>query len=151
MLREVKFVYMLDEFEALEATHQQHINTLIRERSLRTTFIVGSRLYGVRTYGINGSGEENRPGSEFDIVILDEIMREDKEEYHLFARQLTEKRLSHSQMIVDNISSCFEEHSDGELLKLITDKSRTSLPPYFLRLRANLSVPFKCKMTPLLR
>jgi len=138
MLENVRFVYMLDEFEALEASHQQYINTLMRERSLRTTFIIGSRLHGVRTYEINGSGEENRPGSEFDIVVLDEIMREDKREYATFARQLAEKRLSYSQLFVQDAASCFEKQSEDELLRYIISKERETLPPYFVRLRANL-------------
>ena len=44
------FVYLIDEFENLLDYQQRYFNTLIREKESPTTFKIGSRLYGVKTY-----------------------------------------------------------------------------------------------------
>lgn len=88
----VLVVYLLDEFENLTESQQKYINTLIRERKEQCTFKVGSRLYGVKTYHTFSSEEENKEGSEYEVLPLDAKLREQKE-YSNFARLLCKKRL----------------------------------------------------------
>lgn len=88
----VLVVYLLDEFENLTESQQKYINTLIRERDEPCTFKVGSRLYGVKTYRTFSSEEENKEGSEYEVLPLDALLRKQKE-YPNFARSLCKKRL----------------------------------------------------------
>ncbi|KAA6320463.1 hypothetical protein EZS27_029768 [termite gut metagenome] len=69
------FLYLIDELENISENQQRLIQTLIREKNTACTFRLGARLYGVRTYKTLGSGEENRKGSEFDEVVLDDFLR----------------------------------------------------------------------------
>lgn len=88
----VLVVYLLDEFENLTESQQKYINTLIREREEPCTFKVGARLYGVKTYRTFSAEEENKEGSEYEVLPLDTQLREQKN-YPKFARLLCKKRL----------------------------------------------------------
>lgn len=74
-LRDVVFVYFIDEFETLSIPQQKLINSLVRDRELPSTIRVGSRLYGMKTLETDGDQEENLPDSEFERVVLDEVFR----------------------------------------------------------------------------
>ncbi|PII37953.1 hypothetical protein T190_28395 [Sinorhizobium meliloti CCBAU 01290] len=50
-MRDVLFVYAIDEFENLTTSQQVHVNTIYREREPPSTFRIGARTYGIRTYG----------------------------------------------------------------------------------------------------
>ena len=92
-LREVTFIYEIDELENLSAAQQRLINSFVRDRELPTTFRIGARLYGVKTYRTDADQEENIAESEFERVYLDEELRRSRTTYARFARQVLEKRL----------------------------------------------------------
>jgi hypothetical protein len=94
-LKDVLFVYSIDEFENLTAEQQIHVNTLYREREPPSTFRIGSRTYGIHTFLTNSAGEENIQDSEYSVVRLDSTFRELKEQYSTFCRHLILKRLEH--------------------------------------------------------
>lgn len=87
------FAYLFDEYENLTEEQQRYINTLLREKQLPTTFLVGSRLYGLRTHGTLSAGEENRQGSEYDLVVLESAYRLPAHKYHDFCLNIVKKRL----------------------------------------------------------
>lgn len=93
-LKNLVFVYQLDEFESLSAYQQRFINSLIRDRQRPTTFKVGSRLYGVKTRSTDSDGEEIVAGSEFESLRLDERFRKSRSNYQKLARRLIAKRLT---------------------------------------------------------
>lgn len=104
LLRRVQFDYLIDELENLSEAQQEYVNTLIREKTPPCTFMVGARLYGYRTRRTLSAGEENKAGSEYEQVLLDEHLREDPR-YDDFARRLVIKRLAqagYSQIAADN-------------------------------------------------
>lgn len=88
----VQIAYLIDELENLTEAQQRYVNTLIREKELPCTFKVGARLYGFRTQRTLSAGEENRSGSEYEQVLLDEQLRVHPR-YGAFARQLVARRL----------------------------------------------------------
>lgn len=90
-LTEVRFAYLLDEFENLTLEQQKYINTLIREKELPSTFLIGSRLWGIRTHETYSAGEENKQGSEFDKVVLEDEYRNHK--YKDFCTEIVTRRL----------------------------------------------------------
>jgi hypothetical protein len=92
-LQKVVFSYQLDEFENISEQQQKYINSLVRERQAPSTFRIGSRLYGVKTYQTYADGEENREGSEFDRVVLDHRLRQDQPQWEEFAFRLVHRRL----------------------------------------------------------
>ncbi|CAN7721478.1 hypothetical protein LJR009_002313 [Bosea sp. LjRoot9] len=92
-LRDVLFVYSIDEFENLTKDQQIHVNTLYREREPPSTFRIGSRSYGVHTFETNSAGEENIQDSEYSVIRLDATFRELTEQYASFCRTLIYKRL----------------------------------------------------------
>ena len=93
-LRDVSFVYLIDELENFSEYQQRVINSLVRDRELPTTFRIGARLYGIKTLETFADQEENLPDSEFERVVLDKEMRRASQRYGAFARRLLRKRLS---------------------------------------------------------
>ena len=93
-LKNVLFVYAIDEFENLTTAQQIHVNTIYREREPPSTFRIGARTYGIRTYGTNSAGEENIKDSEFTEIQLDSKLRELEGPYNAFCRSLVSKRLN---------------------------------------------------------
>lgn len=92
LLHGLQITYLIDELENLTESQQQYVNTLIREKEAPCTFKVGSRLYGFRTQRTLSAGEENRLGSEYEQVLLDEQLRVHPR-YDQFARLLVARRL----------------------------------------------------------
>ena len=115
----VQVAYLIDELENLTSSQQEYVNTLIREKELPCTFKVGSRLYGFRTQKTLSAGEENRVGSEFELVLLDDQLRKD-DRYSAFARHLVARRLRSvgylaGEADVENarLDSLFETYPDS--------------------------------------
>lgn len=90
------FAYLLDEFENLTADQQRYVNTLVREKELPTTFLIGSRLFGLRTHATLAADEENRQGSEFSQVVLEEAYRAQSHSYRTFCTEIVRRRLAES-------------------------------------------------------
>jgi hypothetical protein len=80
----------------LSLEQQRYINTLLREKQLPTSFVVGSRLYGLRTHQTLSAGEENRQGSEYDLVILENAYRSNAHQYNAFCADIVRRRLDES-------------------------------------------------------
>jgi hypothetical protein len=93
-LKDILFLYLLDEFENFTRAQQIYINTLIREREGPVAFKVGARLYGIRTRQTLSGGESNLQGSEYEELRLDERLRNNSEAYKIFAQKLLWRRLS---------------------------------------------------------
>ena len=90
---DILILYLIDELENLTENQQLYLNTLIREKRSPVSFKVGSRLHGFRTRRTLSAGEENREGSEYELLYLDERLRSDPR-YPSFARGLVLRRLA---------------------------------------------------------
>jgi len=146
-LQDIAFVYLIDELENLTKLQQRYINTLVREREAPCTFKIGARLYGIKTYETLSAGEENKEGSEFEILFIDNHWREHQQEYHSFCVNLVRKRLSEAGYgntadelfpHLGNLPSCFAElgdevaYFDDRLRQKYSDRER----PYWRKFRA---------------
>lgn len=110
--KDVLFVYLIDEVENLTADQQRFLNSLIRYRRGSATIRVGGRLYAMKTKETTGSGEPIRSGAEYERVVLDEILRDQPQQYNGFVRNLVAKRLKrvgYATAAQNNIDSYFEE------------------------------------------
>ena len=146
-LQNVVFSYQLDEFENISEQQQKYINSLVRERQAPSTFRIGSRLYGVKTYQTYADDEENREGSEFDRVVLDHRLRQDQRQWEEFAFRLVQRRLEVYGALTDapvsyeSIERIFEvpdySWSGTELFKLIGSPAPGDAP-HFERLAQKL-------------
>jgi hypothetical protein len=88
----VTIIYMIDEVENFSEQQQEVINSLVRFGAGQATFRITGRLYAVKTLAIIGSGERNREGSEFQKVVLDELLAQ-WPGFGQFAHQFIAKRM----------------------------------------------------------
>ena len=95
-LSSIAFVYLVDEYENLTGSQQRYVNTLIREKELPTRFVIGSRTYGLRTHTTLSAGEENREGSEYQLVVLENLYRRHSKRYIAFCGSIVQRRLEES-------------------------------------------------------
>ena len=101
-LRAVRFLYLVDEFENFDAPQQEYINSLIREKKAGSSFVVGVRTYGLKTFATLGGTEENRIGSEYEEVRLDQnYIGSGKDTFGDFCRRMVGRRLSGFDLMED--------------------------------------------------
>jgi len=104
-LKDLLFVYLIDELENLLEPQQKFIQTLIRDRRTPCCIKIGVRTYGIKTFKTLADGEANKPDSEFEFVRLDHQLRNrTKEKYSQFAVELCIKRLIGSGLIPSNVT-----------------------------------------------
>ena len=138
-LSNLQFVYLVDEFENLDVAHQEYINTLIRDRRAPSSIKVGVKLYGVRTYKTLGGGEENKEGSEFEKVVIDDYFRTVRKKYEVFSIRLCGKRLLEGGFPINKpLKDYFEEFDLSEFNKQYIARFERRTRPHFERLRGKL-------------
>ena len=144
MFEEKSIVYLIDEAELLTVEQQKFLNTLIRSRNGNATIRVGSRLYGIRTYQTLGAGEPNKLDSEFQQVVLDGFMRDQRAEYTKLVTGLVTTRLRRLQRgpsEATDLSTYFErldrdEQWQAAMKELVQSRDRAGKErPYFRKLR----------------
>lgn len=162
-LRGCLFLYLMDEFENLSEIQQKYVNTLLRDRRSPCSFKIGARMYGIRTYSTYSADEENKEGSEFEVLRLDAILRENKN-YEEFAKRLIAKRLAEFNRIqsgatldasAKSLSECFEEPDKSEFstseTAYVIEKYTGRERPYFKVLREHFEKGLKAGVAPGLR
>lgn len=159
-LKNCLFLYLIDEFENLSKSQQKYINTILREKEGPCSFKIGSRLYGIKTYDTYSGGEQNKIGSEFEVLHLDDILRKSTE-YKDYAKRLIASRFDEYRRSNEseelqknfrtNLSARFEEFPKtrfaSEETKFIFDAYEGKERPYFKALRAKLHKGFNRKLT----
>lgn len=137
-LGHTRLTFLLDELENLGEPHQRYIHQFIRSVQPGTTIIVGSRTYGIRTYETLTDGETNRPGSEFDEVQLDDVMRDQQPAvFRDFCVELATKRFAKAKVTDVDMQRLFEDmnKADDAFLQSIARKDSS---PALERLVRNL-------------
>jgi hypothetical protein len=155
-LRDCLFLYLIDEFENLSEVQQKYVNTLLRERQGPCSFKIGARRYGVRTYSTFSADEDNKEGSEFEVLRLDAILRENRQ-YEEFAKQLIAKRLAEFNRVPSPLTTldaaakaldeCFEDPPKSQFsaseTAYVIETYRGRERPYFRNLRQYLELGLK--------
>lgn len=131
--KEIKFIYIFDEYEKLFEWQKKYINTLVWDKKNPVTFWIGARRYGYTTRDTK-SGEPMKPGSEFSEVNLDFIIRNNESLYKEFAKQLYINRLvryyqskgAHMKPEAVHNSFCnrFEKYDESSLINQIIEKNK---------------------------
>lgn len=160
VLNGVQIVYLIDELENLAESQQLYINTLLREKEAPATFKVGSRLYGFRTQRTLSAGEENRVGSEYEQVILDDLLRVDAR-YDGFARTLVAQRLRRAGYATPDsdpaepgswLDALFEQFASSRFERdqtaFVAENYEAHERPYLVDLRNQLASALKQQLAP---
>jgi hypothetical protein len=142
----LKFTYLIDEYENLSESQQIYVNTLIREKELPTTFLIGARLPGVRTHETLSADEVNRKGSEYEWIPLEDAYRQDPERYAEFCARLAVRRLKASNSAVQSRQGLEDalraEPEDAFKRTSLTELGRGLDPldrPYIVALRKSVA------------
>lgn len=121
-LQEVKFIYILDEYEKLFEWQKVFVNTLVWEKKQPCTFWIGARKYGYTTTQTK-TEEQIKPGSEFQPVPLDEIFQGNDDLYKGFAKELYVNRLKKYysidltlEQIDKQFSTKLEKYSEDKII-----------------------------------
>ncbi len=140
----IPLLYLLDEIENLSEYQQQVINSLIRYGEGRATFRVTGRLYARKTLATMGGGEENRPGSEFAVTLLDPILK-DHQNYPEFARNFIISRLRQKPSEKLNVRNLFSEIKSDDYFEETLGQLGLAdeIPPFISSFSRMLGIPSK--------
>ena len=142
--KERHILYLIDEYENFSEQQQQVIMTLLREKPTSCTIRIGTRPYGIRTYYTIGKIEENREGSEYDRVKLDEEIR-DATNYKEYLKNICIKRLQGAGILLNNffdldshidrisINDIIERAAHVKSTETVKEKLRNNLRKYKLQ------------------
>ena len=101
-LSDTMFLYLLDELENFTEDQQRYVQTLLRERPVGVSFVLGVRTSGLRTLRTLSADEENKRGSEFDEIDLDRrYLAAGKRTYQTFCVRLVSRRLTAQGLVED--------------------------------------------------
>lgn len=122
-LRDVNYIYILDEYEKLQCDWQKEsLNTLVYEKKYNSTFWVGARKIGYTTRRTL-TGEIIHEGHEFSPVDMDVMLKETKDQFLTFSVNLFNKRRTLSgieNLVPPNV--LFEEYDENLLLSRLLNK-----------------------------
>ncbi|GFD93122.1 hypothetical protein KUL156_43100 [Alteromonas sp. KUL156] len=134
---ELKFLYLLDEYENFTDSQQKYFNTLIRERENPTCFKIGAKRYGIRTKSTLSAGEDIKLDSEYEELDIDSSFRKDSKSYYEFIKAICFKRLEYSGLKIEesNFEKYFETFNEDSFYKEIKNKGRKHLKSLEINLR----------------
>jgi hypothetical protein len=152
IFKNVKFIYIFDEYEKLFEWQKKFINSLVWDKRKPVTFWIGARRYGYTTRETE-SGQEMKSGSEFQDINLDFLIRRDEDLYRQFAEKLYINRLikyyeykglkKNSDEINKYFCERFEPYDESEILNEIKDKNRKKEYKHLKEFREKLSAGIK--------
>jgi hypothetical protein len=128
---------------------QRYVFTLIRERKNPTSFRIEARLYGIKTFSTYSSEEDIKEGSEYEQLLLDEMLRKNKK-YEEFAVSLVASRIArliqgspnNAKIVTDSLPSLFEQIGEDKFAvnqtSYILIKYENGSRPYFQKLDQEL-------------
>lgn len=136
---DLKFIYILDEYEKLSENQKEYINTLVWEKQTPSTFWIGSRKYGFKNTSTY-LGEKIRESSEYERVTLDEIFREQEKRYKTFCNELFLTRLERirGRSGFNKNNDYFELFEEDDVVSKIKSKYINKVFPHERSLRSNL-------------
>ena len=150
-MKGLQVLYLIDEFENLTEAQQRYVNTLLREKEIPSSFKIGGRSYGFKTFKTLSGEEDIKEGSEYEVLPLDVRLRDHKQ-YKLFAERLCARRLAQSGYapspttnpddLVRMLREAFEAPASDLLFAgetaFVVEKYERRERPYFAKLRQRL-------------
>ncbi len=150
-MKGLQVLYLIDEFENLTESQQRYVNTLLREKELPSSFKIGGRSYGFKTFKTLSGEEDIKEGSEYEVLPLDVRLRDHKQ-YKNFAERLCARRLiqagyapspsTNLDDLAGMLIDAFERPESDSLLTadtaFVLEKYKGRDLPYFAKLRQRL-------------
>lgn len=156
IFKDVKFIYIFDEYEKLFEWQKKFVNSLVWDKKKPVTFWIGARRYGYTTRETR-TGEIMKSGSEFQDINLDMIIRRNEAFYKQFAIKLYTNRLIkyyesrglHVNQDDVNKSFCerFVLYDENKILDEIKDKNKNKEYKHLRDLREKMSLGMKSGLT----
>lgn len=144
IIKGVKFIYILDEYEKLFEWQKIFVNTLVWEKKQPCTFWIGARKYGYTTTQTK-TDEQIKPGSEFQPIFLDEIYQGNDELYKNFAKELYINRLKKfylndltTEQIEKQFSAKLEKYSEDKIINEIRKRFNEKEYRHIIELRKKI-------------
>ena len=111
----ITYLYLIDEYENFDDEHQRYINSLVRERTLGISFMIGVRTFGFQTPHTLRTGEANKRGAEIDQITLDRGYSRDRQNriYKDFCRKVVARRLAKSNLTGGMALGSLGDHLSG--------------------------------------
>ena len=147
----IGFLYLVDEFENFTEQQQQYVNSLLREKRERVSFMIGVRTFGLRTLETLNAVEENKRGSEFDEIELDRNYIGPKQKsYRSFCASVVAQRLFNHGLLqqspvgvsrarpIQLLRELFATSDQASEESEISRRYPSSRRPYMRRLRRKL-------------
>ncbi len=143
-LKNITFIYIIDEIEHLSECQQKFINTLVYDFQ-DIGVKIGCRTYGVKTIETLGV-EKIRKSSEVEIFKLDDSYREsyvsDKTEYKEFFIKVVDKRLKNvdeESIDPENLFGKFSYDWKSEDILAMVNSSSAPERRYFNKFRSKMN------------
>lgn len=142
-LKNVKIIYIIDEFEKFEDWQKEYINTLIWDKRNPVTFWIGMRTWGCTTLRTK-TADQIRAGHEFKLINLDTFIAREEKLYNDFAIKLYTSRLQkyyekRHKIVRDelhkNFSSKFEIYDEASVITYFSEKGKHKDLKHITRLR----------------
>ena len=153
-LKNIIFIYILDEYEKLFEWQKEFLNTIVWDKKMPVTFWIGARKYGYTTRKTK-SGQEMKEGSEFQNVSLDDIIRKNEDLYKKFAEKLYTNRLLKFYEVKglfikpedasQKFRERFEIYDESKIINEIISINSKREYPHLRELRANIKKGIKLK------
>ena len=146
-LRDIQYLYLIDELENFEEPQQQYVNSLVREKETGTSFMIGVRTYGLHTYTTLNGSEENKHGSEFEEFRPDRnYIGPDRDKFENFCRRVVARRLTEYDLMEEvapdmlraRLREFFQETPPDYEEQEVIKRYRPSERPYLKRLERDL-------------
>lgn len=153
----LKILFLLDEFENFSENQQKYFNTLLRERKNPVCFKIGAKRYGIKTRLTLSGGEDIKIGSEYEVCDLDDVFRNNYNEYKEFLRKISIKRIENSNNIIkQDITKHFDYSNYDVDIKTIIERGRhiekfeSKLKKFNISNFSKITTNIRCKENPLI-
>ena len=146
ILKNIKFIFILDEYDKLFEWQKEYINTLVWDKKGPVTYWIGARTYGYTTRKTLTPNTVLKPGSDFHEIMLDDFFRNDEKKYKIFATKLIEKRITKynkerknlaSNTYFDFFKNKFSVYNENTIISSLKQKGKIELN-HFDELRKNI-------------
>lgn len=142
--RDVKVIYIIDEFEKFEDWQKEYINTLIWDKRNPVTFWIGMRTWGCTTLKTK-TADQIRAGHEFKRINLDEFIAREENLYEDFAIKLYTSRLQKyyqkrgreltQSQVHELFSFKFEVYDEIKVIDYLSEKGKSKELKHISKLR----------------
>lgn len=135
--QKLKFLYLLDEYENFTDSQQKYFNTLIRERKNPVCFKIGARRYGIRTKKTLSANEDIKVDSEYELLDIDLIFRNDTKGYKEFIKEICYKRLEYfgNEIEPKSFEKYFDSFNEEKFYENVRYRGRRHLKKIFNKLK----------------